>query len=64
MNRPSRPPAGKKLPPRPAAAPEKKEPEEPRSDPLDEALDDTYPASDPPARISPTRTGPSKDRLE
>lgn len=25
--------------------------------PLDDALDDSFPASDPPARISPTRTG-------
>lgn len=27
---------------------------------LDEALDDTFPASDPPARISPTRTGTAR----
>lgn len=27
---------------------------------LDDALDDSFPASDPPARISPTRTGPAK----
>ena len=26
---------------------------------LDDALDDSFPASDPPARISPTRTGSS-----
>lgn len=25
--------------------------------PLDDALDDSFPASDPPARVSPTRTG-------
>lgn len=28
--------------------------------PLDDALDDSFPASDPPARISPTRTGTSR----
>lgn len=28
--------------------------------PLDDALDDTFPASDPPARISPTRAGPHR----
>lgn len=28
--------------------------------PLDDALDDSFPASDPPARVSPTRTGPAK----
>jgi hypothetical protein len=28
--------------------------------PLDDALDDTFPASDPPARISPTRPGPHR----
>lgn len=27
---------------------------------LDDALDDTFPASDPPARITPTRTGSHK----
>lgn len=27
--------------------------------PLDDALDDSFPASDPPARVSPTRTGPA-----
>ena len=27
---------------------------------LDDALDDTFPASDPPARISPTRPGPHR----
>ena len=27
---------------------------------LDNALDDTFPASDPPARISPTRSGPHR----
>lgn len=27
---------------------------------LDDALDDSFPASDPPARVSPTRTGPAK----
>lgn len=27
--------------------------------PLDDALDDSFPASDPPARTSPTRTGSS-----
>ncbi|MCC2658110.1 MAG: hypothetical protein K0Q76_3218 [Panacagrimonas sp.] len=27
---------------------------------LDDALDDTFPASDPPARTSPTRTGPHR----
>ncbi|HEY0914870.1 MAG TPA: hypothetical protein VGE22_08380 [Solimonas sp.] len=31
-----------------------------RVDALDDALDDSFPASDPPARISPTRTGPAK----
>lgn len=29
--------------------------------PLDDALDDSFPASDPPARISPTRTGTCGD---
>lgn len=29
------------------------------SDKLDDALDDSFPASDPPARVSPTRTGSS-----
>jgi hypothetical protein len=28
--------------------------------PLDDALDDSFPASDPPARTSPTRTGPHR----
>lgn len=30
-------------------------------DKLDDALDDSFPASDPPARVSPTRTGPSSN---
>lgn len=29
--------------------------------PLDDALDDSFPASDPPARSSPTRTGTGRD---
>ncbi len=32
--------------------------------PLDDALDDSFPASDPPARTSPTRTGPHREAGE
>lgn len=44
-----------------AEAPREK-PSEGRSvkDDLDDALDDTFPASDPPARTSPTRPGPHR----
>lgn len=41
------------------AAPPREKESEGRSikTPLDDALDDSFPASDPPARVSPTRTG-------
>lgn len=54
---------GKGTPDAPAAKPEppKDKDAQGRSiqTPLDDALDDSFPASDPPARISPTRTGPA-----
>ena len=44
------------------AEPPREKPSQGRSvkSPLDDALDDTFPASDPPARISPTRPGPHR----
>lgn len=47
----------------PSLARGKKDPEQQHhSDVIDHALEDSFPASDPPAHSSPTRTGPAPHR--